>query len=177
MGMQTGCTVNIILLYTYRMFLLPSLKRFSPLRDQVSKYTTTANKVHVPKVQQKGLNTMKRVVNSITVELYCICHGPDFPRMACCDNCHGWFHEGCLNIPKEVFEDEEIPWKCPDCCECWIYKWFIYLICSDLIGPNLQPWYKVRNTTKNNCVHIIDLCDWGRANTVPHAPLYVLCSE
>lgn len=31
------------------MFLLPSLKRFSPLRDRVSKYTTTANEVHVHK--------------------------------------------------------------------------------------------------------------------------------
>ena len=40
-------TVNIVLLYTYRVFLLPSLKQFSPLRDRVSKYTTTANEVHV----------------------------------------------------------------------------------------------------------------------------------
>lgn len=71
-----------------------------------------------PKVQRKGLVTMRRVVNSITVELYCICRGPDFPRMACCDSCHAWFHKDCLNIPKEVFEDEEIPWKCPDCREC-----------------------------------------------------------
>ena len=38
-----------------------------------------------PEVQRKGLDTMRRVVNSITVELYCICRGPDFPRMACCD--------------------------------------------------------------------------------------------
>lgn len=37
--------------------------------------------------------------------------------MACCDTCGIWYHENCVKIPKEVFDDEIFCWRCTDCEE------------------------------------------------------------
>ena len=54
-----------------------------------------------------------------SVELHCSCRMPEFDgdRMVCCDLCGTWYHKHCMDIPEEVFDDENIEWLCKNCMD------------------------------------------------------------
>lgn len=56
-----------------------------------------------------------RVVEEVTVEVFCICRLPEKPPMACCESCGTWYHQGCINIPDDVFSDDDVTWICEIC--------------------------------------------------------------
>ena len=51
------------------------------------------------------------------LELHCSCRMPEEKgaEMAECDFCNVWYHRHCMDIPSEVFGEQEIPWKCKKC--------------------------------------------------------------
>ena len=57
----------------------------------------------------------ERVVAQVTHEIFCNCRLPETTPMACCDACDTWYHQGCIDIPSEVFEDEGVFWVCDNC--------------------------------------------------------------
>ena len=57
---------------------------------------------------------------SQTVDLHCSCRLPEErgDKMAECDKCKTWYHQHCLDIPDNVFDDDsEVPWKCNACAK------------------------------------------------------------
>ena len=49
---------------------------------------------------------------------HCTCRLPEeiVDKMAKCDVCKTWYHQHCIGIPNNVFEDKkEVPWKCKSC--------------------------------------------------------------
>ena len=53
-----------------------------------------------------------------SVDLHCSCRLPEEKgdKMAECDACKTWYHQHCMDIPNNVFEDRtEVPWKCKSC--------------------------------------------------------------
>lgn len=67
-----------------------------------------------PKATMKESNG-NRVFKSVSIDLYCVCRGPERTPMASCDVCMNWFHPDCVSIPNDVFEVEEVHWLCPSC--------------------------------------------------------------
>lgn len=67
----------------------------------------------------------RQIIMVKEVLVYCICRYSDdtthFGDMAMCDSCNEWFHQECLNIPKEEFarmkERENEDFICPFCSE------------------------------------------------------------
>ena len=53
-----------------------------------------------------------------SVDLHCSCRLPEEEgdKMAECDVCKTWYHQHCMDIPDNVFDDEtEVTWKCKLC--------------------------------------------------------------
>ena len=51
-------------------------------------------------------------------ELHCSCRLPEtigVDQMAECDACKVWYHQHCMDIPSEVFNNPDVPWKCKRC--------------------------------------------------------------
>ena len=49
------------------------------------------------------------------VELHCSCRLPEkvgVDQMAECDGCKVWYHQHCMDIASEVFDNPDVPWKC-----------------------------------------------------------------
>ena len=57
----------------------------------------------------------RRIVKSLHMDIHCLCRQPEHPPMVCCDCCDKWYHSGCVEVPDNVFEVEEILWLCPSC--------------------------------------------------------------
>lgn len=68
---------------------------------------------HLPSVVRGKVK--QRSVMSVTVELFCLCRQPEHLPMACCDLCEEWFHPGCVAIPADVFNVDNVTWICPSC--------------------------------------------------------------
>jgi len=68
-----------------------------------------------PRTRQKAFGGYPRIVSSVSVEIFCVCRWIETDDMAMCDVCKVWYHASCVFIPPEVFEHEELPWKCPTC--------------------------------------------------------------
>ena len=75
-----------------------------------------------PRATLPGHDEKSRVVKEVTTEIFCICRLSEEEPMACCNTCGIWFHENCVKIPKEVFDDEIFCCRCTDCkfrvCVC-----------------------------------------------------------
>ena len=61
--------------------------------------------------------TRSIITSSQTVDLHCSCRMPeeDNVEMAECDTCKNWYHKHCMNIPNEVFSEQEVHWECKNC--------------------------------------------------------------
>ena len=57
----------------------------------------------------------ERVSAQVSIEIFCICRLPEIPPMACCDACGMWYHQGCIPIPTEVFDNKDTIWICDSC--------------------------------------------------------------
>ena len=57
------------------------------------------------------------VKNTQLVDLHCSCRLPEVQGedMAECEGCKLWYHKHCMDIPSEVFNSEDVPWKCKSC--------------------------------------------------------------
>ena len=75
-------------------------------------------KCHFSRFPLSGNRNCVPVKSSETTELHCSCHMPEElgDQMAQCDSCQIWYHRHCMDIPSEVFEKSDIPWKCMLCC-------------------------------------------------------------
>ena len=52
------------------------------------------------------------------IDLHCSCRLPEIvgvDQMAECDACKIWYHQHCMDIPPEVFDNPNTPWKCKRC--------------------------------------------------------------
>ena len=45
-----------------------------------------------PKVPSRAMDQRKRIVNSVSVDTYCVCHHVEVGQMVTCDVCHEWYH-------------------------------------------------------------------------------------
>ena len=75
------------------------------------------NITEFPSVGDRSIVDRVRLIE--TVELHCVCRmpakGAGEEDMAECDRCNVWFHKQCLDIPNDVFSDEDICWTCTQC--------------------------------------------------------------
>ena len=54
----------------------------------------------------------KRSITPLTVALHCQCRQLEGGKMARCDQCHEWYHEEYVSLPKDI---SLIEWSCPNC--------------------------------------------------------------
>ena len=47
-------------------------------------------------------------MNSLHVDIHCLCRQPEHPQMVCCDCCDKWYHSGCVEVTDNIFEVEEV---------------------------------------------------------------------
>ena len=69
----------------------------------------------VPLVGERRHSTVKHIEE---IEIHCSCRMPEVEGrdvMAQCDSCNVWYHQHCMDIPKEVFGDSEVQWVCKKC--------------------------------------------------------------
>ena len=66
-----------------------------------------------------GERRHSQVKHTQEIKLHCSCHMPEVAgdEMAQCDSCDVWYHQHCVDIPKEVFGDLDIPWVCKRCMQ------------------------------------------------------------
>ena len=74
-----------------------------------------------------------------SVELHCSCRMPEFDgdRMVCCDLCGTWYHKHCMDIPEEVFDDENIEWLCKKWTDVHVFLLYPHALldmCSCVCG-------------------------------------------
>ena len=69
-----------------------------------------------PTLGKKRVPFGSRVRNTVLERLYCTCRMPnDKTRpMISCDNCHGWFHNDCVNLANEE-SCSDMKWSCMKC--------------------------------------------------------------
>ena len=62
-----------------------------------------------------GERRHSNVKHSQEVELHCSCYMPEVEGdvMAQCGDV--WYHQHCMDIPREVFGDSDVPWVCKNC--------------------------------------------------------------
>ena len=76
-----------------------------------------------PKVPRRAMDQRKRIVNSVSVGIYCVCRHVEEGQMVMCEVCHEWYHQHCISIPPEVFKRNSPPWECHKC------KWKLARLC------------------------------------------------
>ena len=78
------------------------------------------NKQALTRFPQQFRKVSHRVLDEISIPVYCICRYPDcttcFGDMVCCDSCGEWFHEHCLHI-KNIKDLKKQTWFCFRCAE------------------------------------------------------------
>ena len=65
-----------------------------------------------------GERRSSSVRHTQSVDLHCSCRLPEEmgDKMAECDVCKTWYHQHCMDIPDDVFDDEsDVPWVCKSC--------------------------------------------------------------
>lgn len=73
-----------------------------------------------PGGNQSRRRRRKRILDEISVDVFCTCRYPDIDitthlgNMACCSVCDEWFHEECEDIADIVFT-EAVNWICSNC--------------------------------------------------------------
>ena len=75
-------------------------------------------KCHLSRFPVVGERRTIGVRHTQSVDLHCSCRLPEEEgnKMAECDICKTWYHQHCMDIPNNVFDDEtEVPWKCKSC--------------------------------------------------------------
>ena len=67
-----------------------------------------------PILGKRSSSGIKRVQKT---ELHCSCRLPEKvgDKMAECEACKVWYHQHCMDIPSEVFNSADVPWRCKDC--------------------------------------------------------------
>ena len=70
---------------------------------------------HFPCHNNGSSGRKRRVVAQVTNKIFCICRLPEIPPMASCDSCGTWYHQDCVHIPTEVFDNEDTIWICDSC--------------------------------------------------------------
>jgi hypothetical protein len=66
-----------------------------------------------PSTKRKVLNNENKTER---IDIYCTCRLPSTGSMICCDSCHEWYHQSCIdpavNIEQVDIEDD---WFCANC--------------------------------------------------------------
>lgn len=60
---------------------------------------------------------MREDTQDVSKVQYCWCHGSEFGRMICCDDCEEWFHCSCMGLEKRVNLKNIIGFCCIACAE------------------------------------------------------------
>ena len=60
---------------------------------------------------------VRMIAHPQSVNLHCSCSLPEEKgdKMAECDMCKTWYHQHCMDIPDNVFDETDVPWKCKSC--------------------------------------------------------------
>ena len=72
-----------------------------------------------PVTSKVSRHRRRRIIEKVTTGIYCICRLPEEKPMAYCELCDTWYHKGCIEIPTEVFTDDDMAWKCGLCTFCF----------------------------------------------------------
>ena len=64
-----------------------------------------------------GERTSSGIKHVQKTELHCSCRLPEKAgdKMAECEACKIWYHQHCMDIPSEVFDSSDVPWRCKKC--------------------------------------------------------------
>lgn len=95
----------------------PYLRNYdqSRMREHLRSCFEQCELASFPEASSQNQRRQTRLVGQVTHKIFCICRLPETQPMACCDACGTWYHQGCIHIPREVFEDEDIFWMCDNC--------------------------------------------------------------
>lgn len=68
-----------------------------------------------PSVDRQVVDDARRVWDTVSFELFCVCRQPEGDRMmVCCDGCDMWFHKECV-LDQSVDLDLIGDWFCQSC--------------------------------------------------------------
>ena len=84
------------------------------LRHHLAKGLEDCKFTRFPILGERNSSGIKRVQKT---ELYCSCRLPEKvgDKTAKCEACKVWYHQHCMDIPSEVFDNSDLPWKCKHC--------------------------------------------------------------
>ena len=86
----------------------------SNIRTHLAKCLKNCQFSRFPCLGECGYSACK---SALKVDLHCTCRLPKMhgDKMAQCDLCSVWYHQHCMDIPKIVFDEEDISWMCKNC--------------------------------------------------------------
>ena len=84
------------------------------VRHHLTKCLEDCKFTRFPILGERNSSGIKHVQKT---ELHCSCQLPEKvgDKMAECEACKVWYHQYCMDIPNEVFDGSDVPWKCKDC--------------------------------------------------------------
>ena len=84
------------------------------IRHHLTKCLEDCKFTRFPVLGERSFCGIKRVQKT---ELHCSCRLPEKAgdKMAECEACKIWYHQHCMDIPSEVFDSSDVPWKCKAC--------------------------------------------------------------
>ena len=84
------------------------------IRHHLTKWLEDCKFTRFPALGVRTSSGIKRVQKT---ELHCSCRLPEKvgDKMAECEACNVWYHQHCMDIPSEVFDSSDVPWRCKEC--------------------------------------------------------------
>ncbi len=105
------------------------------MRDHLVSCLERGDMSSFPKVPRKSMDRRTRIINSVSVEIFCVCRGVEEGKMVMCDVCEEWFHSHCVSIPPKVFRNYSPSWTCPT-CKSVLYMYVIIIISLTQVKKN-----------------------------------------
>ena len=122
---QCGCTMQCTLTNSDKEIILspsgwlndPCSIRFDhkSIRHHLARCLEECKFTCFPTLGERNSSGIKHIQKT---ELHCSCLLPEevgIDQMAECDACKVWYHQHCMDIPPEVFNNSDVPWKCKKC--------------------------------------------------------------
>lgn len=100
----------------------------SRMRDHLHVCFEQGKIEHFPCHNNGSSRKKRRITAQVTCKIFCICRLPEIPPMASCDACGTWYHQGCIHIPTEVFDNEDTVWICDSCKYHMYFVLYIHVL-------------------------------------------------
>ena len=63
----------------------------------------------------KKRSTRSKVRKQEKLEVFCMCRQPEYGNMISCDECGEWFHEACVSLNSDIWDNSNVIWTCGTC--------------------------------------------------------------